>query len=223
MKVKPLAPVVTEQDNRSCDIEKVLMDLVPQDVLKEQVRASLAKDVEKNKDEVMLPKDEADKVMEDLYNDQSVAVADKSKIIEEFKGLLEVAGKTFGQIEAENPMTEEEIEQISNEVKESLVLVWVEILIYCAKETAQNDSGRLDDDLLPTMSPSVFFTDSNRTFWNFLTDSVEQQVYPENVKAIHLAFKDKVKEAVDQRPDGLEFGIDLFIKKNANGYFVSKK
>jgi|SRR3989344_4451322 len=223
MKVKPLAPVVPEHFNRSCDIEKVLMDLVPQDIVKEQVRASLAKDALEIKDEVMFPKDEADKVMEDLQNDQSVTVTDKSKMIEEFKGLFEAAGKTFGQIEAENPTSEDEIDEISNDVKECLVLAWREILIHCAKETAQNDSGRLDDNLLPTMSPSVFFTDSNRTFWDFLTDRVEQQVYPENVKAIHLAFKDKVKEAVDQRPDGLEFSIDLFIKKDANGYFITSK
>ena len=88
MKVKPLAPVVPEHFNRSCDIEKVLMDLVPQDIVKEQVRASLAKDALEIKDEVMFPKDEADKVMEDLQNDQSVTVTDKSKIIQKFKRLF---------------------------------------------------------------------------------------------------------------------------------------
>lgn len=216
--------------SRSKVIFAELVALVPQDVLNEQVKSSFAKDSEKFKDEMLFPEDEFDKARAEIDKeivrltiDPSVPAETTTHIKEEFQKIFGMTNKTFAEFEAENPVTAEEIDELAGVVSEWLVQDWVNILTYCANEPAHNEMGRLNDDLLPIMSPSFFFTDSSRTFLGEITENVDQLIYPEYATVIYHAFKDKVKEAVNQRPDGLEVSNDLFIKKDENGYFVCRK
>ena len=211
----------SQSANRSKEIFNALIALVPQDIVKEQIRSSIVQDNKETKNFVPFPKGTNDKEIARLNIDSSVPEEAKTKMIEEFNRIF--VDKTYAELEVEHPTTEEEISETVKSLAEDLVRAWSIVLMNAIHKAGKNESVCLDDVFLPAMSPSIFFTDPDETFMDYITRMVYQDIGAEQAKVIYLAFKEKVKEAIDQRPDGLEFSIDLFIKKNANGYFVASK
>lgn len=208
-------------ENHSKVIFAELVALVPQDVLKAQIRASIAQDVEESKNEIPFPKGKDEKEVVRLVIDPTVPEEAKTKITEEFKRIF--ADKTCAGLEVENTTTEEEINETAKTVAEDLVRGWVNVLMNCVHEAGHNNFGRLDDNLLPTMSPSIFFIDPNETYMDYIARMVYQDVGEEQAKIIYMAFKDKAKEEIHKNPNGLEFFNDLLINWDERGYFLTHK
>lgn len=202
-----------------------LLALMPQDILREQIKESFKQDAEATKDQPVFPPEVIDELEIAKYNllvDPNISAEVKKETKEAFQEIKKLSNQTVGEFDVANPLTTEEIEKRSYDTACYTIAAWVLILKNVLILTNPNEDMRLDENLLPAANPIDFFGALDLTFLDYIALQVNDLIVPEQAKIVYLAFKDKVKETVEQHA-GLEFAVDLFIKKDENGYFITRK